>query len=45
MVNKRDKSIEIEAAIVMFLNEKDVSVQQNSELHKKILEAWKREND
>jgi hypothetical protein len=36
MVNERDKSIRIEAAMVMFVKEKGVFVQQNIELCKEI---------
>jgi hypothetical protein len=36
MVNKRDKSIQKEAVIIMFIKEKVASVQSNSELYKEI---------
>jgi hypothetical protein len=35
MVNKRDKSIGTEATAVTFVKEKDVFVQQNTELYKR----------
>jgi hypothetical protein len=35
MVNEMDKCIRTEAAIIMFVKEKEVSVQSNIELYKK----------
>jgi hypothetical protein len=36
MVNKRDKSIQKEAVVIMFIEEKVASVQSNIELYKEI---------